>query len=341
MVSSTDPYLNALLEAVAQCPLPAFVLDAPSTRLLAVSPSAHQILDPTGEPVVGRDLEEFLADTPSGALTLLMRGRLDSYETTRELSTDAGSRPLQLSLRSVYDPPFPYLLGILNRPDHPRTPLAPQSADDAAGVVVVGATTPHLIIDRISAEVDELLGLSAERVLGRSLLTLASAGSIRDLLWGLNQTTTARHGVPVRLELLRADGTSVWTQMLLMAVEPHASCAFTILPAPADETAEPSPPAVHALLTLLAAGMDSGEISRRLALRSDRQTPAGLSRLSARELDIVARLVSGDRVPAIAKTLFLATSTVRNNLSSAFAKLGVSTQQQLIDLLRGAGETSR
>ncbi len=56
--------------------------------------------------------------------------------------------------------------------------------------------------------------------------------------------------------------------------------------------------------------------------------------LTTRESQIVKRLLSGDRVPAIARQLFLAQSTVRNHLSTVFAKLGVKSQQELIVLLR-------
>lgn len=62
-----------------------------------------------------------------------------------------------------------------------------------------------------------------------------------------------------------------------------------------------------------------------------------LNRLTNRELDIVVRLLGGDRVPVIAERLFLSQSTVRNHLSAVFGKLGVASQQELIDLLRGPG----
>ena len=65
-------------------------------------------------------------------------------------------------------------------------------------------------------------------------------------------------------------------------------------------------------------------------LRSD----LDLQHLSSREREIVARLIAGDRVPSIAKQLFLTEGTVRNYLSSIFRKLGVGTQQELIELLR-------
>jgi DNA-binding NarL/FixJ family response regulator len=60
----------------------------------------------------------------------------------------------------------------------------------------------------------------------------------------------------------------------------------------------------------------------------------GLAELSPRELDVLTRLLAGRRVPAIARVLFISQSTVRNHLSSVFRKLGVESQQELIDLLR-------
>lgn len=89
---------------------------------------------------------------------------------------------------------------------------------------------------------------------------------------------------------------------------------------------------VWALQQLLRTGAEAGERSSGpLPVLSE---APGLSVLTNRELDIVARLLAGDRVPVIAERLFLSQSTVRNHLSSAFAKLGVESQQEMIDLLR-------
>ena len=45
-------------------------------------------------------------------------------------------------------------------------------------------------------------------------------------------------------------------------------------------------------------------------------------------------LMAGDRVSSIARALLLSEGTIRSHLSSAFGKLGVGTQQELIELLR-------
>ena len=60
----------------------------------------------------------------------------------------------------------------------------------------------------------------------------------------------------------------------------------------------------------------------------------GLDRLSRREYEVVKLLLHGDRVPVIARQLFVSQSTVRNHLSSVFRKLRVRSQQELIVLLR-------
>jgi DNA-binding NarL/FixJ family response regulator len=76
-------------------------------------------------------------------------------------------------------------------------------------------------------------------------------------------------------------------------------------------------------------------LSGRLSATPREGELAGLSRLTTRELDIVSRLVSGDRVPSIAKALFLSPSTVRNHLHSIYRKLDIHSQQELIHAFRG------
>jgi DNA-binding CsgD family transcriptional regulator len=57
--------------------------------------------------------------------------------------------------------------------------------------------------------------------------------------------------------------------------------------------------------------------------------------LSDREAQVVRLLLSSLRVPLIARQLHLSPSTVRNQLSMVYRKLGVSSQQQLILLFHG------
>ena len=65
-----------------------------------------------------------------------------------------------------------------------------------------------------------------------------------------------------------------------------------------------------------------------------------MGRLTTREMQIVSRLLNGHRPPGIARDLFLSQSTVRNHLASVFKKLGVASQEALLELFRGAQPTA-
>jgi DNA-binding CsgD family transcriptional regulator len=60
----------------------------------------------------------------------------------------------------------------------------------------------------------------------------------------------------------------------------------------------------------------------------------GVAELSPRQWEVLTRLLHGDRVPRIAEELFLSQSTVRNHLADIFRKMGVHSQEELLDLFR-------
>ena len=55
--------------------------------------------------------------------------------------------------------------------------------------------------------------------------------------------------------------------------------------------------------------------------------------VSVRQLEIMRRLVAGERVPAIAAALKPSSSTVRNHLTAIFRRVGVHSQAELLALL--------
>jgi DNA-binding CsgD family transcriptional regulator len=77
---------------------------------------------------------------------------------------------------------------------------------------------------------------------------------------------------------------------------------------------------------------------RQVVQATDADTSTGavdLSELTMRQREIVERLLGGHRVDAIARDLYVSPSTVRNHLSAIFEKLGVASQSELVELLRG------
>ncbi len=71
----------------------------------------------------------------------------------------------------------------------------------------------------------------------------------------------------------------------------------------------------------------------RTAERTQSELPAA-ELLSTRQIEILKRLLGGERVPGIARDLYLSQSTIRNHLSSIYQRFGVHSQEQLLSHLR-------
>ena len=67
-------------------------------------------------------------------------------------------------------------------------------------------------------------------------------------------------------------------------------------------------------------------------LESLAHLPVG-TELSARQTEIVSRLIAGERVHEIAQAMFLSPSTVRNHLVAIYQKFGVHSQTELLAAL--------
>jgi two-component system nitrate/nitrite response regulator NarL len=87
----------------------------------------------------------------------------------------------------------------------------------------------------------------------------------------------------------------------------------------------------------------AAEVHASGALQGVRDVPepahvARLSALTARQREVLHRLMRGERVPTIADGLYVSQSTVRNHLSAIFEQFGVHSQAELVALLSGGGE---
>jgi DNA-binding CsgD family transcriptional regulator len=77
----------------------------------------------------------------------------------------------------------------------------------------------------------------------------------------------------------------------------------------------------------------SGVVSGFGRMPDPTELPA-IGELSGRQWEVLTRLLRGERVPGIAKALFVSQSTVRNHLAEIYRKLGVHSQEELLALLR-------
>jgi DNA-binding CsgD family transcriptional regulator len=332
--SETDGPGPVVIEVITGAPFPAVVFDIREARIVAASPSAHALLAPDDGDLTGRRLESFFADGLSGALDLLMAGRLQSYATSH-------------SLRRGSAPPLTVHVWVqaIGREMPPRFAVAVlASAAARAGLrlpapaspgltPVVGTADEGLMIERISSDVEALLGYRPADVTGRSILTLVDRSCVAGLADAAAQVAESRAGVFLEVVARARGGEEILLEAVLWPLLPAPRLGFALLPRPAAEHADGSRAEVEAQVTRLARA-GALELLGRVTVAPRWRDPSAAGQFTTRELEIVGRLVSGDRVPAIAAALFVSQSTVRNHLLSVYGKLGVHSQQELIDAFR-------
>jgi DNA-binding CsgD family transcriptional regulator len=324
-----------VLAVVDASPLPVSIIELPSEIVVAASSTAAAMLGSV-ESITGRYVEDLLAGTPTGGLQLVRDGRLSGYETTRRLAPD-GKRSIRIWVRALsLEPPVQHVLTVLSVPDDKRAGLHALRSGDPGRAPVIGTADRALVVDRISSDVESLVGIPAADVLQRSILHFVREPDAAALLVAVAEATASGRGTSVQLSLRGPDDVDILSDVAIVPLAPAPSFAFAITDAAG--VAPASDAATARLLDSFGRMVDCVDTSKLLA-ENCRPVP-GLERLSTRELHIVGRLLEGDRVPAIAASLFLSQSTVRNHLSSVFGKLGVASQQELISLLRRKRDAS-
>jgi DNA-binding CsgD family transcriptional regulator/PAS domain-containing protein len=318
-------------------PFPALVLETPTERIVAASPAAAKLVDGTGGSIVGHLLEEFTSDRPAAGADLFAGGRLNGFEAFRTIRRpDGADAKVRMWIRSFDGQPadrFVLVVIVAERGSSRTRQTRPEWQDAPA---VVGTADAHLMIERVSADAEELFGRPVSALIGDSLLALVAEHDVSRCLSALGDASASQAGITLYLHTRDSDGVaSLRCEVLILPLLPAPSCAFVFLPISADESSgNQASDALSAILLRLGRGAEIAQLARGVfAGISERNVP-GLHALTTREIEIVIRLLEGDRVPAIAGKLFLSQSTVRNHLASAFAKVGVTSQQALLDKLR-------
>ncbi|MCU1657393.1 MAG: Response regulator containing a CheY-like receiver domain and an DNA-binding domain [Pseudonocardiales bacterium] len=324
-------------EVLGAIPFPALVLEVPSERIVASSPAATRLLDPAGGMAVGHFLEEFTADRPAPGADLFAGGRLNGFETFRTLlRLDGDDVKIRMWIRSFARQPATDFVVVVLVADV-VTVDGPPPADWREAPAVVGTANSSLLIERISNDAEELFNVPVAQLLGSSLLALVAPDAVPGCLSALSEASASQNGVTLHLDIRTGfEAPALRCEVLILPLEPSPSCAFVFLPIPDGTGGGHDSGELSAILLRLGRGAEVAQLARGVFRGvSERRVP-GLSRLTTRELEIVNRLLEGDRAPAIARSLFLSQSTVRNHLASVFAKLGVNSQQELLDVFRAA-----
>jgi DNA-binding CsgD family transcriptional regulator len=80
---------------------------------------------------------------------------------------------------------------------------------------------------------------------------------------------------------------------------------------------------------------EAGVFDRERPMIDRARAMVELADLTERQWDILARVLDGQRVPSIARELHVGQSTVRTHLAAIFRRLGLHSQDDLVERLRG------
>ncbi len=104
-----------------------------------------------------------------------------------------------------------------------------------------------------------------------------------------------------------------------------------------DESAAPRTDRLEGVLLEISASLQRAGVVEPTDGPFPQDVVNTISSLSSREKDVLSKLVTGQRVSTIARSLYISPNTVRNHLKSIFRKVGVHSQAELLEHLRQQG----
>jgi DNA-binding CsgD family transcriptional regulator len=203
-----------------------------------------------------------------------------------------------------------------------------RSTGVAAPGLVVGLVSDEWIIRHISVDGPSLLGVPAEQAVGSSLLTFIHPTDQPDVVGGAVSPDGSSSVV------VKMGGPGRWVPVRL-AVTPMVGGALGVtITGCRSAEAEHRMTVLEQHLWRIAREIEAAGIPLAPEPTADLASLPALDDLSPRQWDVLRRLLRGERVPGIARSLYVSPSTVRNHLTAIFAKVGVHSQGELIERLR-------
>lgn len=184
------------------------------------------------------------------------------------------------------------------------------------------------------------LGREPEAVVGANLADLVHADDVARLFAAVGRSAQERGGTWATARFRRADGDWVPARILLSALEPTAPPPFVFVATPAHNArATAATDRIASLeyhLREIGRQLEDAGVLQAAGVADVTGIPA-LADLTERQREVLRRLVQGQRVSTIARAMFLSQSAVRNHLAVVYARLGVHSQAELLEVLGAMG----
>jgi DNA-binding CsgD family transcriptional regulator len=327
---------------------PLAAVELPSGRILAVNPPLAKLLGSSVDALTGSSSLDQLSPgdrhSAETGFAALADGHLTGYQAIR--TRDIPGNPDQAF--SVWVNTVDVggtRVGLISvtpaagRDGEP--PALPPPTVRGLGDVVLGTVDGTWRIDRISQDVTAFLGITPEQCVGVPVLGAIHPSDAPGFLAAVEHARVGERSVAltVRLSAREPQWCEVSAVFAVISPEVPPPMAFALIRdgsgagPDADGAARESRLEGH--LLRIADELHAAGVLPRLQKLPTLSANPRLGLLTSREWAVLTRLLDGQRAAAIADDLVVSQSTVRNHLSSIYAKLRVDGQVDLIRTLRG------
>ena len=331
-----DP--DEVIRSLAGLPVPAVLTELCTHTFVALNEAAAALCGLPAAELVGTGVLDRIdprdREAARAAERAITDGVIDGYQALRRIITPAeGTIALRVWGRRVEVPGTLWGLWVLVPASGPSFPGF-ETLTIGAPPVALAVTDHDWQIQYMSADA-QVLGVKGSELRGFPLLGLVYPSAAGEFLAAAYRSATDELAVTL-LTRLRA-GPNRWADRfcLIVPICQHQPPRLGIVISGAP-SAEREPGAGSLGEHVRNCAVEARGSLALAALPRLVRLPEG-SELSARQSEIVARLIAGERVPEIARSMFLSATTVRNHLSTIYAKFAVHSQAELLaTLLRAA-----
>jgi DNA-binding CsgD family transcriptional regulator len=327
---------SEIAQALSQSAYPLFAIDLDDLSILFVNEAGYELFGWPSGSLDRHSIVEIVraSDRPAVETSVRMLGSrvINGYLAVRNYVKADGTELTANSFvrRVLVNDTWLALATIERDVSGLLWPFVAENVDIALAI-----TDHHWVIEHVSSDVQRVLGLSPGTYKGAPLLGLVEPVDVQNVMLAIGRLAAGGGSVTLPTRL-RASG-GVWRDVFCLIVTmcdhspPRLGLAFASVPESGESTPVEDRPRVA---TVFSDARCSDVLSGVDAIRS--RLPA--LALSARQWEILTRLIDGDRVRDIADAMYLSPSTVRNHLTALYRKFGVHSQGELLAyLLRASG----
>ena len=330
---------------VARLSLPLVVIELDTLAVRHVTVAATKLVGRSADAIVGRPVFELLPASErqdaERALGALRDGLVDYFNTRRQFGTGWAAEGTTLWVRAVRFGDQRVALSEISQGHDQRQSALVEYFGREPTDMAVGTIDADWTFTSVSADVEKVLGIRAQDLIGRSIGSVVVAGEDLQRLFAATAQMSEGNSIALPLAIRSTTGGSRMVSFVVTALAGSSKRGFIVTQDPRhiDDARAARLSALERHLWNIAAEVDASGILQFVGVDPNPVRFPQLRTLTTRQWEILSRLMRGERVPTIARDLFISQSTVRNHLSVIFERFGVHSQPELLALLNDVDST--